>query len=116
LPFNYSINLSPTKKQKELAAGFIDQNLSFDPFLAAQAKYLRTGKMPLMDRCLAGKAFADVRQDGSVYACLNSSRQIGSPEKGIYVKKISDLGQQEPCPCCDEGCFYPVYNKNYAEK
>lgn len=107
--YNYNENLFLTKKQKILAADFIEKNLSFDPFLAAQAKYLKTGRMPLMDNCLAGKIFADIRQDGLVYPCINSGRQIGNPERGLFVKKINDLGKQEPCPCCDEGCFHPMF-------
>ncbi len=108
--YNYKKNLAITKKQKLLAIDFINKNLSHDPFLAAEAKYLKTGRMPLMKGCLAGNIFADVRPDGSVYACLNSNRKIGDPERGIFIKKISDLGAQEQCPCCDEACFFPAYN------
>jgi hypothetical protein len=29
--------------------------------------------------------------------------------KGVYVKKIKNLGRYEQCPCCDEACFYPIF-------
>lgn len=102
-------NLSLTKKQKLFAIQFINGNLASDNFLTAQSEYLENGCMPLMDDCPAGKIFADVRPDGSVYPCLNSDRKIGNPERGIFIKKIRDLGQQERCPCCDEACFWPAY-------
>jgi len=110
--YNYDLNLSPTKRQRLLTAEFIKKNLAFDRFLSAQADYLITGQMPLMEHCSAGVSFADIRQDGSVYPCINSARQIGDPNRGIFLKRISDLGEKEPCPCCDEGCFYSTTNNH----
>jgi len=107
--YNHEKRLEFSGKQKALVVDFIKNCGSDDPFLKAQGEYLKTGKMPLMDKCLAGNIFADVRPDGSVYPCFNSTREIGNVAKGVYVKKIKDLGQHEQCPCCDEACFHPMF-------
>jgi MoaA/NifB/PqqE/SkfB family radical SAM enzyme len=106
--YNYEVPLEISEKQKEIAVNFIKRYGLGEPFLKAQLEYLKTGKMPLMDKCLAGDVFADIRPDGSVYPCFNSTREIGDVERGIYVKKIKNLGRREQCPCCDEACFFPM--------
>jgi MoaA/NifB/PqqE/SkfB family radical SAM enzyme len=107
--YNYEGQFDISDRQKKLVIDFVKKDKQNDPFLKAQIEYLKTGKMPLMDRCLAGDVFADVRPDGSVYPCFNSTREIGNIERGIYVEKIKDLGQYEQCPCCDEACFHPMF-------
>jgi MoaA/NifB/PqqE/SkfB family radical SAM enzyme len=107
--YNHEDRLGISRRQKKLVIDFIKKDRQNDPFLKAQIEYLKTGKMPLMDKCLAGDVFADVRPDGSVYPCFNSNREIGNVERGIYVKKIKDLGRYEQCPCCDEACFHPMF-------
>lgn len=107
--YNYEDQLDISDRQKKLAINFTKKYCLYDPFLKAQIEYLKTGRMPLMDKCLAGDVFADVRPDGSVYPCFNSRREIGNVERGIYVKKIKNLGRYEQCPCCDEACFYPIF-------
>lgn len=107
--YNYEDQLDISAKQKELVINFTKKYCLYDPFLKAQIEYLKIGRMSLMNKCLAGDVFADVRADGSVYPCFNSTREIGNIEKGIYVKKIKNLGRYEQCPCCDEACFYPIF-------
>jgi len=102
--------LGISEKQKEVLADFIDQYCRENDFLTAQARYLRTGEISIMNGCLAGKLFANIRSDGYIYPCINSTRKIGDIRSGIYDNNISDLGRYEPCPCCDEACFYPMYN------
>ena len=107
--YNYEDKLDISDRQKKLVIDFTKKYGLHDPFLKAQIEYLKTGRMPLMNKCLAGDVFADVRADGSVYPCFNSTREIGNIERGIYIKKIKDLGRYEQCPCCDEACFYPIF-------
>jgi MoaA/NifB/PqqE/SkfB family radical SAM enzyme len=106
--YNYNDNLEIDGKQKALVVDFTRRFFSFDEFLMAQAEYLKTGKFTMMEKCRAGKIFADIRPDGTVAPCLNSTRIIGDYKKGIYTKNIKDLGKYEKCPCCDEACFFPM--------
>jgi MoaA/NifB/PqqE/SkfB family radical SAM enzyme len=114
--YNYEDKLDISDSQKKIAINFIEKYGLHDPFLKAQIEYLKTGKMPLMDKCLAGDIFADVRPDGSVYPCFNSTRKIGDIKRGIYVKKIKNPGKYEGCPCCDEACFHPMFRYNLWRK
>ena len=102
--------LAITEEQKLVLIDFIKKYCRVDPFLTAQAEFLRTGRMPLMEECRAGALFVNIRSDGGVYPCINSTRKIGDVASGIYTEDIKDLGKKELCPCCDEACFYPMYN------
>ena len=105
------------EKQKGDVVCFMERYCTQDPFMRAQIEYFKSDSMPLMKNCHAGDIFVLIRPDGSIYPCINSSRKIGDLERGIFVKKINDLGKYESCPCCTECCFYPMLNwSSYSTK
>ncbi len=102
----------PPKKVEEILA-FIAQHYSEDPFQAMQTRYLRTGQTGL--KCTAGSDFAFVQADGKIYPCIFSTRVIGGKAEGVTTSVITDLGKQEPCPCCTECAVYPMMNYGPSE-
>lgn len=106
--------LAMTDEQKRLVVEFTLKRCEQNPFLQAQAQYLKTGRMPMMDNCKAGNLFVNIRSNGNIYPCINSTRKIGDINEGRYAPKITDLGKYEQCPCCDEACFYPMLNWSSA--
>ena len=106
--------LALSGKQKKFIIDYIGQYFQHDDFLLAQREYLSTGNMPVMAGCQAGRLFANIRTDGNIYPCINSTREIGDLQKGIGKSGFMDLGKYEPCPCCAEACFYPMLNYNPA--
>lgn len=110
--------------QKTLLERFIEDNCMHDPFMRIQLDYMRKGNIPLMGdrktgvKCLAGDVFAFVRPSGDIYPCFNSTRKIGGLKSELPVDNtIDDLGNHEPCPCCNEMCIYPMINwANFTSK
>ena len=120
---NIEKNLELSLTQKREAIDFMERYCMDDPFMRIQIHYFKTNKVPLMGdihsgiKCHAGDIFVLVRPDGTIYPCINSSRKIGDIERGVFVKKIKDLGKYEQCPCCTECCIYPMLNwSQYCEK
>lgn len=110
-------DISISEKQRKLVIGFMKQNCLNDPFMRAQVEYFETGQIKLMEKCYAGDVFILVKPDGTIYPCINSSRKIGDKHRGIFTKKIKNLGKYEQCPCCTECCYYPMLNwSSYHEK
>ena len=102
--------LEITDRQKQAVINFTNQFYRNDPFLKTQSQYLRTGLLPSMDKCLAGNIFANIRSNGDIFPCVNSTRKIGNLKEGARVNRITDRGRFELCPCCDEVSFYPMHN------
>lgn len=112
------------ESQLGLLTRFIEKNCKQDPFMQIQLQYLSQGTIPLIGdketgiNCLAGDVFAFVRPQGEVFPCCYSSRKIGGVgNTSLLGKKVQNLGANEPCPCCNEMCVYPILNwASYSTK
>ncbi len=107
---NSDINLQIPESDIEKIMSFSQQHKADDKFIVAQHKFFKTGKIDVMDNCLAGSEFVFIRPDGSMTPCINSGRIIAKPHV------ITDLGTKEKCPCCTECCFYPMLNSKHAKQ
>lgn len=105
-----------TDEQKDFIMEYSVKYCGEDPFISAQVVYLRTGKMEFTRNCQAGNLFANIRADGGIYPCMNSTRKIGDHKTGVTGAGYT-LGEYESCAsCCDEACFYPMYNSMEKKK
>lgn len=107
---NSEVNLHIPDEDVKKIMNFSQKYKAEDKFIVAQYKFFSTGKIDVMDNCLAGSEFVFVRPDGTITPCINSGRVITKP------KIITDLGTKEKCPCCTECCFYPMLNNRQSKQ
>ena len=101
---NCASDFKLTDEQTKEIIKFAEQYKSDDVFIFAQNRFIKTGKIEVMDNCRAGQDFVFVRPNGTIAPCINSARTIAEPAL------VTDLGKYETCPCCTECCFYPMLN------
>lgn len=103
-----------TAEQVDEIARFVQEHKPDDVYLPVLMEHLRTGSNRVMigpggeNRCRAGDVFLFVQADGVVRPCIYSTREMGSLSEGLRGRRLVDLGDHEPCPCCTECTVYPM--------